>query len=289
MVEAVSAIHMEWSMKTILKLMVFNTAAFCTVNAASFYSLRFAELQGKWELVTIDTVTDNVTKIADISGSHTLVRGSDFAIENTPDNKLLLKHMTESGTAFNYINTLDGSVSLAFNSVGVTSGPGLSYNSNGRLYVYNEASGMTSGNLSEVSDVTGVVSNIGSSGTPSILGIEFDSSGNLWASDEFTQRMYRIDPTSGAVIWTGSVTSEANLLDIDAKPNGDLYVISLKNIYSVDKSTGNITSVFQENSSDFFFRGLANTPIIVPEPATLLGCSLALLAAYLLRPKKRAT
>ena len=100
---------------------------------------------------------------------------------------------------------------------------------NGDIYLYQEVSGGSVGNLYYLDWSEGIFESRGSSNTPSILGGDFDENrGVYWAADESNGKVYQLNPTDGSVIWTSVSTWNAgsgpNIADVDVATDGSIWV-----------------------------------------------------------------
>jgi hypothetical protein len=75
----------------------------------------------------------------------------------------------------------------------------ISFTPAGDLYVYCEEPAYTPGHLYKVEWSTGVVTAMGSTGTPTVLGLAYDSTRNvLWALENYYGALLKLNPTNAA-------------------------------------------------------------------------------------------
>lgn len=101
---------------------------------------------------------------------------------------------------------------------------------NGDVYAYDERSAFSIGTLYRLNWAQETAEALGSSGTPSILGGDFDSTRNVFfAADEWDGKVYQLSVRDGSVQSTSVSTWPAaggagDILDVDVAPNGDVLV-----------------------------------------------------------------
>lgn len=145
--------------------------------------------------------------------------------------------------------------------------PTISFNSSGVLYAFDEEGGFSEGKLREVSDLnTGACQAVSSntSGLPSILGIEFDHTNTLWASDECClNKMHQISVTTGQSISNSSQALNIGFpCELDFSNNtmyglgiGDETSSTTTTFYRVIMTTGATETLFSLNDIYFGMAG----------------------------------
>jgi hypothetical protein len=107
---------------------------------------------------------------------------------------------------------------------------GIGFTDDGNVYGYQERAGPTAGSLYYITWSAGAVLNLGSSGTPSMLGGDYDSARNVfWATDEWNGKVYQLSVANSSRLWTSSSTwytgnGAGDLLDMDVAANGDILI-----------------------------------------------------------------
>lgn len=196
-------------------------------------------------------------------------RGMDFDANNNlyllGDLDSLYKISPSSGKAI-FISKL--------NQPGITNlrGPAISFAPNGELFVFDEMAGPPEGTLRKIVNIgTGLTTTLGisTSGLASVLAVEFDNSGTLWALDQCCEnKLHIINTISGISTLSSSQTLSINFASELDFSNGKLYGISIENetnsntttFYSINKNTGASTTLFTTTG---IYVGLAgrNKPI----------------------------
>ncbi len=193
-----------------------------------------------YRLIVLNTNTNLVGEI--IAGSDDInplltvpfdVKQAHGFDRNPVDGKVYLANLRENNLLNLYeIDLLNKGVrhsksfACSFSKHDATS---MGFTANGDLYVYQEVSAFRTGNLHLIDWETGDISKLGSSGTPSILGGDFDTSRNVfWATDEWFGKLYQLDPSNGNRTWTSESTwnygSGPNIADVDVTPGGEVLV-----------------------------------------------------------------
>ncbi len=183
------------------------------------------------ELVRIDLGTGSLTKIADLPSAFGAI---DF---NPADQRIYgVTHEPNRLNKFYRINPSTGSTHLV---ASVTLPPGgdgtidsIGFAADGSLLGYDEHFDMTTGRLLRIDLVASSVTVLGSSGTPSCLGGDYDSQReSYWVSDEWTGKLYQLNPSNGSIVWTSSSTwytgaGIGDLWNLDIAPDGYAYVVA---------------------------------------------------------------
>lgn len=98
-----------------------------------------------------------------------------------------------------------------------------SINSLGELYTVRELSGMAQGSMYKIDINSNTATLIGTTGTPSIWGMGFDSEDQLWAVDEFYGTYGTMDTTTGRFTQYSSSTGFPNFQYTNPDNNGNIY------------------------------------------------------------------
>jgi hypothetical protein len=130
--------------------------------------------------------------------------------------------------------------SQAINNIGIA----ISFNSSGELYIFDEEGAWAQGKLRKVTNmITGECHAVSSntSGLPSILGIEFDATNTLWASDECCMdKMHQLSITTGLSISNSSLALNQSFpCELDFS-NDQMYGIAIG-----DESTSTTTTFYK--------------------------------------------
>lgn len=97
-----------------------------------------------------------------------------------------------------------------------------------------------SGNaLGTIDTVTGVGTNVGSTGTSGTWAAAFDNDGTLYTTVNWGQFLGKFNLTTGAVTTIGSAQSGANLIALEVDSSGTLYGADWSGrLWTIDKTTG---------------------------------------------------
>lgn len=133
----------------------------------------------------------------------------------------------------------------------------IGFTPSGNVYANCDVSGGGGNTLYLINWATGNVQSLGSSGTPAMLGGDYDSTRNvIWASDESSGKVYQLSVANGSVLWTSTSTwssgnASPNYLGaVNIALNGDILVSasdsngSVFRILNVNPSTGLWTTNF---------------------------------------------
>jgi formylglycine-generating enzyme required for sulfatase activity/alpha-tubulin suppressor-like RCC1 family protein len=107
---------------------------------------------------------------------------------------------------------------------------GLGFTESGDVYAYDERIAFSTGTLHQITWQTSEVRALGSSGTPSVLGGDYDHARKVfWATDEWNGKVYQLSVVNSQVLWTSSSSwrpgnGTGDLLDMDVTPNGEILV-----------------------------------------------------------------
>ena len=215
-------------------------------GAANFKMFGLDNVSAK--LVEIDLSLGTATAIADLPFSAGW-SGFDYnpadkclyaAIGGANRNQAFYRIQTSSGAT--------GKIGDVYSQGGDGSFESIGFRTDGSMLAYDEHYDMTSGNLLSVNLVAGTSQVLGSSGTPSILGGDYDNVRNtFWASDEWNGKLYQLNPSNGSVVWTSTSTwytgnGPGDMFDVDVAPDGMVYVVVSDNgatkILKCDPTTG---------------------------------------------------
>jgi len=182
------------------------------------------------QLVRVDLTNGLTTKVADLPFSSGWC-GFDY----NPADGFLYVALAEGNRnqAFYKIHPQTGAVQR----VGTVSSPGgdgsfesIGFRNDGSLLAYDEHYDMYTGHLLSVDMARGTSQILGSSGTPSCLGGDYDPQRNtFWVSDEWNAKLYQLNPSNGSVVWTSASTwitgnGPGDMFDVDVAPDGNVYV-----------------------------------------------------------------
>lgn len=224
----------------LLALSLFVPTTLSAQQEGVFYSIRRSDAH----LVTIDT-TGTVSAIGPIGFP------LDTAFQLTMDfdrcGKLymvfrnVLYNMDLATGAADTISVITGA--------GVIDYPSISFNANNELFLLNEKSNFAVGELNKLNVTTGVATRVSGSntGTPSLVGIEFDNNGVLWAGDQLNNRLAKLNASGVASsTFANNSIGFSYPTDLDYMPGNDsLWAIDINNdtatsikIYTVNRTTG---------------------------------------------------
>jgi hypothetical protein len=216
------------STKTILLAIFAIIALAITTNAQSY------------RLISIQDGTSNVIEINPNTGSTNYLFNVPFAINGF-------------GSYADY-NPADGFIYYAFSTNGISNTPvdiyrldlvnktvtrvkqifgitgsdasmtSISFTSTGDLYIYAEQPAFEVGTLYKVNWATGAATALGSTGTPTVTGIAYDSVRDvIWAMDGFDGILMETSPTNAAnIIWQSGYSSYFTGVNPKLLPDGNL-------------------------------------------------------------------
>ncbi len=108
-----------------------------------------------------------------------------------------------------------------------------------------------------------------------IFGAAFDRRGQLWAIDQTSDQLLRIDCTAGVVLQQTPLTLDGIPLslssasgDICFDPMGNAYLVDFENLYRLNVHTGALTRLYQDKPAPRFLVGAA---IPTSHPDRLIG------------------
>jgi sulfatase modifying factor 1 len=183
------------------------------------------------EVVEIDTATGGWKVLFKLSVDVDSYTGFDY---NPADGFLYLSKYSKAGSCDFYQIDLGGKSCTKVKTLTYAGGDGsfesLGFTKEGNIYAYDESAAFALGKLFSVEWSTMATKALGTSGTPSIIGGDFDDVRNVfWACDEWNGKVYQLDPKTGSVVWTSTETwptgHTGSLLDMDVAPNGDVLMI----------------------------------------------------------------
>jgi uncharacterized protein (TIGR02145 family) len=168
---------------------------------------------GTDELYFIDLETYCFTKVANIG----LVASNMFFGLQYKDDKL---YIVNGGKLYTY------DIASGLLTEHMTN-PNLqwqfSINSAGELYSVTEVSGLAQGSMYRIDTALNTSTLIGTTGTPSLWGMGFDSSDQLWAVDEFYQKFGTMNTSTGTFTATSSKNSYTDTYYAIPDDKGNLY------------------------------------------------------------------
>jgi hypothetical protein len=234
--------------------------AFVFLLALFFSIVASSHAQGNYRIIAVQRGTSNIVEVATDTGSLTFLFNLPFTANyegmdyNPVDGFLYIAHENVAGNQLDFYK-LDLVVNTAtyvktINGIG-TSGASTSigFTASGDVYAYSDPSGGGSGTLYFISWATGNVQSLGSSGTPAILGGDYDRTRNIfWACDESYGKVYQLSVTNAAILWTSTSTwssgnASPNYLGaVNISPSGDILI-------SATGNNGNAVRILKLNPS----------------------------------------
>jgi uncharacterized protein YjbI with pentapeptide repeats len=118
-----------------------------------------------------------------------------------------------------------------FTGVGDATTAAIGFTNTGNVYVYDEESAFAQGTFYFINWATSTVQTLGTSGTPSILGGDYDPVRNVfWVGDEWNGKIYQLSLTNSAIEWTSNSTwstgNSGDFYDLDVTPDGDILAVA---------------------------------------------------------------
>lgn len=204
--------------------------------------------------LTINKQTNELVRVSSDNdfeslGELNFLDGSSISLETIPNTSSI--YLLKGNGELYLINTnnLEHSLLCTLNSPNEDingSWRGISINNRGDIYVFNEVGGSEEGKLYKLLDLqSGLVEQASnkSSGSPSILGIEFDNSNRLWAIEQCCKHNLRV--FSG---FTGeSISYHKNSVSINY-PEDLAYFEGQEILIGID-----IKNEFTADKTDYFF------------------------------------
>lgn len=209
-----------------VQLYAVGMAMAAILYQASAQEYRIIALRGN-QILEINNTNGAFTVMFDLPF---LPDGWDSMDYNPADKSVYVAHPEGGGTVGFYRLDLIAGTATRSKGVNVESFAGIGFLPSGNVFGYHEAAGFTTGTLYFINWATGGAQSIGSSGTPSMLGGNYDPMRNVfWASDEWTGKVYQLSVTNAAVLWTSASTwfvgnGPGDLKAIDVAPNGDVII-----------------------------------------------------------------
>jgi uncharacterized protein YjbI with pentapeptide repeats len=107
----------------------------------------------------------------------------------------------------------------------------IGFKNDGNLYAYDERSAFSQGTMYFINWATSTAQALGSSGTPSILGGDYDAVRNVfWAGDEWNGKIYQLSLTNSSIQWTSnstwSIGPNGDFYDMDVTPDGEVLAVA---------------------------------------------------------------
>ncbi len=200
----------------------------------------FASDPNAYRLFAVKTDTDDVVEINRTNGAVTAIfklpfdansaSGFDY---NPADGFLYVAHPKGVGVVGLYRIDLVAKTATEMKTISGTgdgSTESIGFKNDGNVYVYDERSAFSTGTLYLFNWATSTVQSLGTSGTPSMLGGDYDESRNVfWASDEWNAKVYQLSVQNSSVVWTSTSTwyqgnGPGAVMDMDVAPNGDVLI-----------------------------------------------------------------
>jgi hypothetical protein len=229
-----------------------------SVYFAFFFIGTLAHGGANFKMFGLDNVSAKLVEIDLSLGTATAIANLPFSagwsgFDYNPADKCLYAAIAGANRnqAFYRIQPINGTtekVRDVYSSGGDGSFESIGFRSDGSILAYDEHYDMTSGNLLSVNLAAGTSQVLGSSGTPSILGGDYDNVRNtFWTSDEWNGKLYQLSPSNGSRVWTSTSTwytgnGPGDMFDVDVAPDGMVYVVVSDNggtkILKCDPTTG---------------------------------------------------
>jgi HYR domain-containing protein len=214
-----------------------------------------------WGSSSLGTNSSSVFRVDEITGQATLVGSSGLGekmpgLDFDPTTGVLYGIQGGGSVGPARLVTIDPGTGLA-TIVGVVSGPGfngafggsgaLAFSQDGTLYVSGWSGGATfGGKIMNVDKTTGAVLSVAQTGIFA-AGMDFDSAGVLWISrgGNGPGTINTVDPNTGSILSTLSLSGSFRITDITFAPDGTLYGADRPNnrLVTVDTVTGLVTGV----------------------------------------------
>jgi hypothetical protein len=243
-----------------MKNYFFNLVIFIFVFATSSHAQIIAVQRGTNVVEEISTNTGSVTPLFNLPFTADFNTCLDY---NPADGFLYIAEGRSGGYADFYRLDLVANTATFVKTISGLLNDGnpdiasIGFTPSGNLYAYCDPSGAASGTLYFINWTNGSVQSLGSSGTPAMLGGDYDSTRNVfWASDESSGKVYQLSAANGSVLWTSTSTwssgnASPNFLGaVNIALNGDILVSASDNngsvfrILNVNPSTGLWTTNF---------------------------------------------
>ncbi len=190
-----------------------SDVTFTTDSVNSAKNGLYALKSGTDELYFIDLSDSSITMIANIG----LTIPDMFSGMQYIDGKL---YIVTYGKLYTY-DISSGLLTHMITNANLTWQ--FSINGAGEIYSVNELSGMTQGSMYKIDISSNTSTLVGSTGTPSVWGLGFDSSDQLWAVDEFYQKYGIMNTSTGAFIPYSSKMPYTDTYCVTPDNDGNLY------------------------------------------------------------------
>ncbi len=219
-------------------------------------------------MIDTDTVTGSFIGSVGFSGVGGLAFGNDgtlYGIASTTNRLIEIDILTGDGS----------SVGATGRPISFTTGLGNDPTTD-TLYGNTEEGAGQSSFLVTYSKTNGFATTVGDTAASALVGLDFDSSGQLWGIDgePGIEQLVRIDKVDGSVtvIGPGGLLDFPNIATFDIGPSGTFWAVHGTDLelLSIDPSTGLATSFGNITGIQLggFMTGLASVP--GPGPAYLL-------------------
>src|SRR5665213_400817 len=252
-------------MKNYIQIKMKNLA-FIFLTAFVFSTATSSHAQGNYRIIAAEAGTTNIVEIDKVTGNISFLFGLAFTVGdsddmayNPADGFIYIAHADGSGSVGFYKLDLFSKTANLVKTISGTAGDGsdgslqsIGFTPSGDVYGYHERSAFTTGTLYFIPWATGNAQSLGSSGTPSILGGDYDAARNVfWASDEWNAKVYQLSVTNSSILWTSTSTwyqgnGPGDVLDMDVAPDGEILIGASDNnvfrILNLNPSTGTWTT-----------------------------------------------
>jgi formylglycine-generating enzyme required for sulfatase activity len=182
------------------------------------------------ELVEINKVTGDLRTIFKLPIDVGTFTGFDC---NPVDGFLYVAQAAGNGTIdFYKIDPVNKSATKTKSITGTGDGSleSIGFKNDGNLYAYDERAAFSQGTFYFINWTTSTAQALGSSGTPSILGGDYDAVRNVfWAGDEWNGKIYQLSLTNSSIQWisnsTWSTGPNGDFYDMDVTPDGEVLAV----------------------------------------------------------------
>ena len=183
------------------------------------------------ELVEINKITGDLRTIFKLPIDVGTFTGFDC---NPVDGFLYVAQAAGNGTIdFYKIDPVNKSATKTKSITGTGDGSleSIGFKNDGNLYAYDERSAFSQGIFYFINWTTSTAQALGSSGTPSILGGDYDAVRNVfWAGDEWNGKIYQLSLTNSSIQWTSNSTwstgPNGDFYDMDVTPDGEVLAVA---------------------------------------------------------------
>jgi formylglycine-generating enzyme required for sulfatase activity len=223
-----------------------------------------------YRLLGIRVDTDEVVEIDQSSGALRVLFKLPINVEtwsgfarNPADASLYVTNPENGALVFYRIDLVAKTATKVktVTGVGDATTAAIGFTNAGNVYAYDEESAFAQGKLYFINWASSTVQTLGTSGTPSILGGDFDNTRNVfWVGDEWNGKIYQLSLTNSSIQWTSTSTwptgNSGSFLDMDVTPNGDVLVVGEStsapgklSLLKVDPDTKTWTKLFDINAA----------------------------------------